>query len=432
MLLVASYVLYAKLSGAFALLLALSTIVSFVIGNLMARVGKCNALLWLGVLFHIAVLGYFKYLNFFVSNLSHISPIPLDWATSHLILPVGISFYTFQAIGYLVDVHRGKYAPCANLLEFALFIAFFPKMVAGPIERADHLLPQFRKGGRATPQQLSEGLYLVVWGLVKKLVIAENAAVIADTGFNHPSGLNFYLVLAALAFTLQIYADFSGYSDIAKGVAAFLGIDLVWNFDMPYISRSPSEFWRRWHISLSDWFRDYVYIPLGGSRGGRFATLRNLLITMVLVGFWHGASWTYILWGFYCGLLLVAYRVAEQAVRPVPAKGMPGLLWNCSRWALFFGLTVFGWVIFRSDSIPTLWFFLRNVSLTMTDNTTYWYLLILCVPIATVEALQLFKKDRLAVARLSLPAQLTFYGLAFYALILFTPLTLKEFIYAQF
>lgn len=430
LLLSASYWIAFKISGAFAAVLAFSTLLTFCIGILLSNDRWRTSLFWLGISLNIGVLAYFKYANFFAFSLSEALPIQISWATTHIFLPIGISYYTFQAMGYLIDVYQRKYEACTDPLAFAVFMSFFPKIIAGPIEKGDGFLQQLRTIPAVTWAQFKEGLFLVFWGLVKKFVISGHASFIADAGFNNPSGANFYLILAAFAFTLQIYADFSGYSDIAKGVAALLGFRLKSNFDMPYVARDPQEFWKRWHISLSEWFRDYVYIPLGGNRRGKVRMYFNLLITMMLVGLWHGASWTYVIWGLYWGVLMICYRLAQQVPMPFLIRNRPWL--RIPAWAFFFTLTTFGWVIFRSESLTNLGAFLSNVSLTTTDNTTIWYLLLLWFPIVAVEIFQWRKKDAYAVARLPLVVQLIWYFIAFYSLILLTPSTFTNFIYSKF
>ncbi len=268
------------------------------------RVRKSLLLLSIGV--NGGALLFFKYFNFFVSSATGL----LEWiglpTSSHvlqIVLPVGISFYTFQTMCYTIDVYRGKLTPAANLLDYALYISYFPQLVAGPIERATNLLPQILNPRTVTPNACFEGTYLILWGFFKKVVVADNLCRIADWGFGNVGELNTLSALVTIyAFAWQIYCDFSGYTDIARGCSKLLGIELMVNFNVPYLSKTPSEFWRRWHISLSSWFTDYVFIPLGGSRNGTWASYRNIFITMLLSGLWHGAAWTFVAWGFPCRL----------------------------------------------------------------------------------------------------------------------------------
>lgn len=431
LLLLGSYVFYAAFGGAFLALLIFSTVATFLMALALSSSTRKRPILVLGLVFHVGMLFAFKYSSFLVGTFGSSFGSWLDWPTLHLVLPLGLSFYTFQAIGYLIDVARGRSQASRNLLDFALFMAFFPKVVAGPIERAPHLLPQFAERRPITGRHVSEGAFLIVWGLIQKTVIAANAAQLANDVFARPGGLNFTVVLAAFAFALQIYADFSGYSDIARGLASLMGFDLVWNFDTPYFSATPSEFWQRWHMSLSQWFREYVYFPLGGNRRGEFRTLCNLLIVMVLVGLWHGAGWTYIVWGLYWGVLLILYRLWELH-GPARLHRSRNLLLRALAIALMFMLTTFGWVIFRSDSLGTSQQFLAEMSLTLANGTTHWYVLLLWCPILIVDSMKTLLKDRLFIAHAPVPVQYAFYLTAAYALMLLSPLEVQHFIYAQF
>ena len=243
-------------------------------------------------------------------DLVSLAGISLSYATLNIVLPVGISFYTFQTMSYTIDVYNKKLKPSHSLIDVSAYVAFFPQLVAGPIERGAHLLPQFLKKRTITWENARSGVYLFIWGMFKKAVVADNLALIADPIFSDPSGLTSgELLVALLAFTFQIYCDFSGYSDMARGVARVMGFNLMINFNVPYVSLTPSEFWRRWHISLSSWLRDYLYIALGGNRGGKASTYRNLFLTMLLGGLWHGASWTFVAWGVTHGLVLILYRL---------------------------------------------------------------------------------------------------------------------------
>ena len=281
---------------------------------------------------------------------------------------MGISFYTFQTMSYTIDVYRRQTPACRSLLDFSAFVAFFPQLVAGPIERAGHMLPQFQWPRHLTRQDVNEGAWLIAWGLYKKMVVADNMSILVNTvfgPFDHPAGAvtvphdGLRVLMGVYAFAFQIYGDFSGYTDIARGTARLLGFKIMLNFDLPYFATSPSSFWRRWHISLSTWLRDYLYISLGGNRGGPGAVYRNLMLTMLLGGLWHGASWTFVLWGFYHGALLVAYR----------ASGVRTEQGGYSRWALFlmgvvmFHLTCLGWLFFRAQNLSTVSVFLQAILL---------------------------------------------------------------------
>ena len=299
----ASYFFYACWDWRFLSLITFSIVVDYFMGILLGKEKnqrKRKILLWVSIIVNLGFLGFFKYYNFFVDNFiaafsffgQEIKPNTLN-----IILPVGISFYTFQTLSYTIDVYRRKFEPTKDFIAFAAFVSFFPNLVAGPIERATNLLPQFYKKRDFDYSKAVDGMRQILWGLFKKIVIADNCAEFANQIFNNSANMNgSTLVLGALFFTFQIYGDFSGYSDIAIGTARLFGFNLMRNFNFPYFSRDIAEFWRRWHISLSSWFRDYLYIPLGGSRVGTWKKVRNIFIIFIVSGFWHGANWTFIAW----------------------------------------------------------------------------------------------------------------------------------------
>ena len=300
----ASYVFYGWWDWRFLSLILFSTMIDYCVGRGLLNQQnqfKRKVLLWTSILVNIGLLGFFKYYNFFLDNF--IAAFTFFGSEIHstslnLILPVGISFYTFQTLSYTIDVYKRKLEPTKDFVSFAAFVSFFPQLVAGPIERATHLLPQFYKKRTFDYGRAVDGMRQILWGLFKKIVIADNCAEYANLIFNNSADYSgSTLVLGALFFTFQIYGDFSGYSDIAIGTSRLFGFDLMRNFNFPYFSRDIAEFWRRWHISLSTWFRDYLYIPLGGSKGGLWLKIRNTLIIFVVSGFWHGANWTFVVWG---------------------------------------------------------------------------------------------------------------------------------------
>lgn len=307
------------------------------------------------VIVNLAVLCFFKYMNFFGESLDHALSalgVHLGYVSLAIILPLGISFHTFQSIGRTIDVSRGRLEPSDDFIEFATFLTFFPQILAGPIERAAHMLPQFRHVQTVSWALARQGMVLFLWGLFKKQVVADNLAVLANPVFHAPHGLSSgELLVGVLAFSFQIYGDFSGYSDMARGLAALMGFDLRINFALPYFSRTPSEFWRRWHISLSQWLRDYLYIALGGNRGGAWNTCRNLMLTMVLGGLWHGAAWTFIVWGFLHGLILVLYRVAR--VDDYVFRADRTWLRAIAAWAVLMPLIALTWTYFRANGVET-------------------------------------------------------------------------------
>lgn len=433
-LLAVSYALYFAWDGRFVFLLFFLTLFGYVMGFALHRSPRKKILLYGSIVVHIAVLAIFKHFGFFTASLQEAAALigwTIDLPTSRILLPLGISFYIFQLLGYHIDIYRGAQHPSGNFVDFALFVAFFPKIVSGPIERASHLLPQLQTPSHLTVVRIREGLFLTVWGLFLKFVIAENAAVVADFAFEHPSNLHFLGIVGALAFTLQIYADFAGYSAIAKGIAALFGIELSWNFLFPYAAGSPRVFWRRWHISLSEWFRDYVYFPLGGSRKGETRTIINLIVTMTLVGLWHGTQTMFILWGAYQGLLLAVYRLGAGATTRLPH--LRKLL--SSPWIaipVFFPLTVIGWMLFRSKSPEDFWTLFSGIDLRLTDPITHWYIAALWMPVLAMDIYAARRGNPLALAHTRLPVQIFFSIIAFYALLLLPPVTSRDFIYVSF
>ncbi|NDJ17674.1 MBOAT family O-acyltransferase [Myxacorys almedinensis] len=331
----------------------------------------------LSIVKNLLILGVFKYANFFAGSVAdgfRWLGLDADRITLNLILPLGISFYTFKAISYIVDVYRGRMQASHHFWDFALFWAYFPPLLAGPIERATHLLPQLTHRRHLSFQQTSEGIFLILFGLFKKVAIADGVASSVNAVYGTTGAISWLdIVAATVLYALQIYADFSGYSDIGRGVSKLFGIELMLNFNLPYFSKTPSEFWGRWHISLSSWLRDYLYIPLGGSRQGVFKTYRNLMLTMLLGGLWHGAAWNFILWGGYQGALLCGYRAVSKIDPPSnEAVSIRNLLGSAPAIALFFGLTCYGWLLFRATSLEQVITFTRllivdfgNLSLSM-------------------------------------------------------------------
>ena len=359
---VASYVFYGWWDWRFLSLIVFSTLLDYTIGRRLKteeRQKVRKALLWTSLIVNLGFLGFFKYYNFFLD--SFISTFSLfgreiQANSLNIILPVGISFYTFQTLSYTIDVYRKKLEPAENFIAFSAFVCFFPQLVAGPIERATHLLPQFYKKRTFHYSQAADGIRQIMWGLVKKIVIADNCAVYANLIFNDYAEYNSStLLLGAIFFSFQIYGDFSGYSDIAIGTSKLFGFNLMQNFANPYFSRDIAEFWRRWHISLSTWFRDYLYIPLGGSRGGTIIKVRNTFVIFLVSGFWHGANWTFIVWGALNALYFLPLLLLERNRRNlgVVAEGriLPRIAEVWQMGTTFF-LTVLAWVFFRSDSVP--------------------------------------------------------------------------------
>jgi len=359
---VASYVFYGWWDWRFLLLIVFTSFCSWGSGLLIGKAEtRKKAKFWttINIVLNLGILALFKYYDFFVTEFAQLFLISTDGLLLKVILPVGISFYTFQALSYSIDVYRGKIEPTKDIIAFFAFISFFPQLVAGPIERATNLLPQFLKKREFDYDTAVDGMRQILWGLFKKIVVADNCAVYVDqvfSSYTEQSGST--LFLAAIFFTFQIYGDFSGYSDIAIGTAKLFGIKLMRNFNVPYFSRDIAEFWRRWHISLTTWFRDYVYIPLGGSRVSKAKVIRNTFVIFLVSGFWHGANWTFIAWGAYHAILFLPLiltgnnrkytnQVAEGRILPTMKE--------VGQMLLTFVLVVFGWIIFRAESIGQAW-----------------------------------------------------------------------------
>ncbi len=361
LIVVASYLFYGWWDWRFLSLILISTIVDYSIGRALETENNQRnrkLLLFISLSINLGILGFFKYYNFFLDNfISAFSffgtQIKAD--SLNIILPVGISFYTFQTLSYSIDVYKRKLKPTNDFIAFSAFVSFFPQLVAGPIERATNLLPQFYTKRVFEYSKAADGMRQILWGLFKKIVIADNCAEFANLIFNNSAGYSgSTLILGALFFTFQIYGDFSGYSDIAIGTSRLLGFNLKQNFNFPYFSRDIAEFWRRWHISLSTWFRDYLYIPLGGSKGGNIMKIRNTFIIFIVSGFWHGANWTFIVWGFLNALyfipLLITNNNRNNLDTVASGKLLPSIK-ELSYILITFSLTVFAWIFFRADNI---------------------------------------------------------------------------------
>jgi alginate O-acetyltransferase complex protein AlgI len=361
LLLASSYFFYACWDWRFMFLLIFSTLLDYYTGIRIAEASdkpKKQFWLWLSIVINLGFLGIFKYYNFFAASFAEgltLMGFKAHLVTLQILLPVGISFYTFHGLSYVIDLYKDRIKPERNFIDYALFVSFFPLLVAGPIERATHLLPQIKRKRSFEYDKAVDGLRQILWGLFKKIVIADNLAKYANTIFNHSGDYKgSTLVLGALFFAIQIYCDFSGYSDIALGAARLFGIDLLRNFAFPYFSRDIAEFWRRWHISLSSWFRDYLYIPLGGSKGSVWMKIRNTFIIFIISGFWHGANWTYIAWGFLNALYIMPSILlnTNRNHLDVVAKGriLPSIK-EFFAMCMTFSLTVFAWIFFRANNI---------------------------------------------------------------------------------
>ena len=366
LLLISSYSFYAYWDWRFISLLIISTSVDYLIGKKIYHSKKDykKTLLTLSLTVNLGILMIFKYYDFFVDSFSVIAEqfgSNLDYLHLNIILPVGISFYTFQTLSYTIDIYRQKIKPVDSFIDFAVFVAFFPQLVAGPIERAKNLLPQIKKLVNPTNNQINQGIVLIVTGLFTKVMIGDTTGRIVDQIFLNPSIYNSpELIFALILFSIQIYADFSGYSSIARGVAKLLGIELMINFQQPYLSSNITEFWRRWHISLSSWLKDYLYISLGGNRKGKKRTYINLMLTMLLGGLWHGASWNFVIWGGLHGIYLALHKLIlgkRKAVQEYKFDNFKGLLIYLSKTIFTFILVLFAWLFFRASDFETILIF---------------------------------------------------------------------------
>jgi D-alanyl-lipoteichoic acid acyltransferase DltB (MBOAT superfamily) len=449
-LLAASYFFYGWWDWRFLSLIAFSSLVDFWVGLRLARVRRKESrklLLATSILVNIGFLGFFKYFNFFADNFSEAFTLlgrPLEVSRLNVILPVGISFYTFQTLSYTIDIYRRKLEPTRDPIAFFAYVSFFPQLVAGPIERASNLLPQFFHIRKFDYGQAVDGLRQILWGLFKKVVIADNCAFIVDQVYGNPAEFSgSAMLLATVFFAFQIYGDFSGYSDIAIGTARLFGFRLMQNFAYPYFSRDIAEFWRRWHISLSTWFRDYLYIPLGGSRGSRLEQVRNVFLIFLVSGFWHGANWTFIVWGalhacFFLPLLMINRNrkhldiVASDRIIP-SGRAMGSMLAT-------FALVTLAWVFFRAENVEQAFFMLSEIGssslFTLPDFRGKKIALFLTLGILFMLLVEwTARKEQHALANLGIawsrPARWAFY----YALvgsILFLGGREQEFIYFQF
>jgi D-alanyl-lipoteichoic acid acyltransferase DltB (MBOAT superfamily) len=377
-LVAASYLFYGWWDWRFLTLILFSTIVDFSIGVALSKSKdrfKKKILLWISIIVNLGFLGFFKYFNFFLDNFKSAFAFfgsEINVNSLNIILPVGISFYTFQTLSYTIDVYRGKLEPTKDIISFSAFVSFFPQLVAGPIERATNLLPQFYKKRQFKQQEAIDGVKQILWGLFKKMVIADNCAEYANIIFNNTGDFSgATLILGAVFFAFQIYGDFSGYSDIAIGTSRLLGFNLMKNFAFPYFSRDIAEFWRRWHISLSTWFRDYVYIPLGGSRGGVGMKVRNTFIIFIVSGFWHGANWTYIIWGVLNAIYFLPLLLTNKNRKYLNIisndKRLPSGFELIQIFKTFC-LIVFAWIFFMSHAV----FYIKRMLQNLFNSESYF------------------------------------------------------------
>ncbi len=445
LIVISSYVFYGWWDWRFLFLIVFSTLVDYFVGLSLNKAKihyKRKLLLWVSICVNLGFLGFFKYYNFFIDSLVDSFTFfgsELSLNTLNIILPVGISFYTFQTLSYTIDVYNNKLEPTKNFIGFAAFVSFFPQLVAGPIERATNLLPQFHKERSFNYAHAVDGMRQMLWGLFKKIVIADNCAKYANVIFNNHTEYNgSTLLLGSFFFAFQIYCDFSGYSDIAIGVSRLFGFNLKRNFAFPYFSRDIAEFWRRWHISLSTWFRDYLYIPLGGSKGGNKMKIRNTFIIFIVSGFWHGANWTFIVWGalnalyFLPLLLLNKNRVNTDLV--AQGKYLPSLK-EFGQMAFTFFITLIAWVFFRADSVAHAISYLQNTfTLSLFNKIEVFPTTILLLTLFFIIIEWLGRSGEYAIERIDFikkPLRWSFYVILIILMFSFTG-EQQEFIYFQF
>jgi len=440
LLLIASYVFYGYWDWRFLFLIAASTAIDYWLGMLIVHnpLNKRRILLT-SVTFNLGLLFVFKYFNFFVDNFAVMVRgigIHASLPVLEIILPLGISFFTFQKMTYVIELYKGNLEAQYDFLDFALFVCFFPLLLSGPIERATSLLPQISRPRVITSDHNREGIWLVTWGLFQKVYIADNIARMVDTIFAPDwSGTGAEALVGIYAYSIQIYCDFSGYTDIARGIAKLLGFDIRLNFDLPYFATNPADFWRRWHISLSSWLRDYVYIPLGGSREGEWRTSRNLFITMVFVGLWHGAAWTFMLWGAYQGCLLIIYRMVSRSALREHRLHELGLVGKSLSIIGMFHLTCLGWLLFRAQSVGQVTDFVHLIATQFSPDPAALRLLGALLGYASilvvVQMIQYTRHTALILEQASLPVRGVVYGVLFYLMVLHGGVS-ESFIYFQF
>lgn len=436
LLLAASYIFYASWSWKALSLILASTLFNYMCGRWIYNAKNTKsrkALLFLSVAFNLSMLGFFKYFNFFAENLAVLLNslgLNMNFTTLNIILPIGISFYTFQAMSYTIDIYRGQFTPISSIRDFSLFIAYFPQLIAGPIERAKNLIPRIQAPKIFKEINFRESAYLFVYGLFQKIVIADTAAMLVDRIYSMGNPTGAQVLIATYAFALQIYCDFCGYSNMARGISGFFGIQLSMNFNLPYLSKNPAEFWRRWHITLSSWVRDYVYKPLGG-RKSFFYGFYSLFITWLLMGLWHGAAWHFVVWGVYWFALIAAYRVIRKLFTPKPT-----FFTTTISVVIMFHLALYGWVLFRAQTLAQAFSFtkslLSGISISGLFSLSYLHLYAMAIFLLVYELMQHYMKDELFITKKGFYWQMAFYLVLFFLYVEIGAVSNAAFIYFQF
>ena len=443
--LLASYIFYGWWDWRFMSLIIFSTVVDFYLGNkifISKSIKDKKKFLFFSLFSNLGLLFVFKYFNFFIQSfveLSSVFGLHASISSLNIILPVGISFYTFQTLSYTIDIYNKKINPERNFITFATFVAFFPQLVAGPIVRAKQILPQFKKKINITNNMIIGGLFLVAIGFFKKVVIADSIAPLVDDGFvNYKNYTSLNLIIIVILYSFQIYSDFSGYSDIAIGIGKMLGYKFPVNFNMPYIAKNLSDFWRRWHISLSSWLRDYLYISLGGNRNGVSKTYRNLMLTMLLGGLWHGANWTFVIWGLLHGLYLIVQKLISRNTITL-FKTIPNRIYDFFGIILTYFLVCLAWIFFRSQTFTDAIFIINSIyefnDFTLSSLKPKFDLFKVCALVILFYFSELiFNKNQLLFLELKKNRifQYAFFSFVFLLIILFGSFDSNNFIYFQF
>ncbi|MCI5130257.1 MAG: MBOAT family protein [Candidatus Electrothrix sp. EH2] len=445
LLLAASCFFYGCWDYRFLLLLLLTVFVDYSAARLIHASEdqkQKKRILFFSVFVNLGILCYFKYVNFFLKNaliLLNSIGFHIDSITLQIVLPVGISFYTFQSMSYTLDVFRGRVAPVSNIMDYALYVSFFPQLVAGPIERSSHLLPQILSPRIVSFEKIQIGTYYIASGLFLKIFMADNLARLVNPIFaTSDAQTGFCYLLTGYAFAFQIYGDFAGYSWIAKGLGSILGFDIMDNFNLPYFSKNPQEFWRRWHISLSSWLRDYLYIPLGGNRKGQFKTVRNLFVTMLLGGLWHGAKMTFVAWGFFHAVLLALHHLVAEKNKKAGEQQERGLWFvHLLKTIFFFHLIVASWYFFRANSFEQMLVIFKALitafHFDFAGNKLFIQKILFYIsPVLLMQTLRYYTDDQLVIFRLPIPVRALIYSIAFYLVVIFGVTHAHEFIYFQF
>ncbi len=451
LLLISSCIFYMAFVPKYILILGVTIIVDYFAGIIISRMQGNNKKIFLivSLITNIGLLFVFKYFNFFNENIKHLADL-LNWnypiASLSIILPIGLSFHTFQSMSYIIEVYRGKQQPEKHFGIYALYVMYYPQLVAGPIERPQNMLWQFHKEHSIDTQRVSDGLKLMAWGLFKKVVIADNLALVVNSVYGNPTAVNgFSLVIATYFFAFQIFCDFSGYTDIARGASRVMGIELMQNFKRPYFSKTISEFWRRWHISLSSWFTDYVYIPLGGNRCAKWKWFRNTMIVFLLSGLWHGANWTYVIWGglngFYLVFAIISKDIRGKIKKWTGIEKFPNIN-KVIKVFCTFNLICFSWIFFRASSFTQAITIIKRIFMDFSLKIDIGragisrYQLVLCYGvIAFLLAVQLFQRNRKIVNELNtrhVALRWVIYYTALICIIIFGVFNTNSFIYFQF